>query len=502
MKYPKTWDGPNPVGEAKVRAMQNIDAPFLSVRGPGYTARKRGGFLEVRGGDKRVLVAWPGQLANAPQTALVATNGWRVFRERTLLSDTARSVGSSSAETRLGGHLYVLKRGVSTNTVDLYDFTGRAPARDVLTFASSFQAALVYNTVPARFVNDAWGFGLFLTFGGAARYARLLEVAGEPTLSETDVHVSTSAYVFVGGVGMRFRPDMLLFFALEHRSPTAPDVEPVGFRLVARQGTADGTAWAAFTEPALQALAYPLDPASRPFATNLVPTLNAACVLFAQSLAALPVSTGEILYACRAFYMRGSTGSGVGFDAANASAYGTGAGVATAGVTILKGPLGSAQVTYRFSLPDRSLQVVSAAVSGRRVVMLVVDVGLNRYINAVPYPNPHFDTLPGVLLESEDDGDTWTSVTLPVVGSALGGLSVLSDGRFALPVRETGDEYFTIYAFRQFAQRSRIGRLSSEPDHGEMGEVVEINDRNGRAVHPMPGTPWVCDERVNPPWEV
>lgn len=50
MKYPKLWDGPNPVGEAKVRALQKVSAPFLSASGPGFSAAKMGALSEVFGG--------------------------------------------------------------------------------------------------------------------------------------------------------------------------------------------------------------------------------------------------------------------------------------------------------------------------------------------------------------------------------------------------------------------------------------------------------------------
>jgi hypothetical protein len=48
-KYPKLWDGPNPVGEARLRGLEMLDAPYLTVSGPGFSAHKRGGFREVYG---------------------------------------------------------------------------------------------------------------------------------------------------------------------------------------------------------------------------------------------------------------------------------------------------------------------------------------------------------------------------------------------------------------------------------------------------------------------
>lgn len=47
MTYPKLPDGPHPVGEAKVRFMKTLDAPYLSASGPGWSAHKTGGFSRV-----------------------------------------------------------------------------------------------------------------------------------------------------------------------------------------------------------------------------------------------------------------------------------------------------------------------------------------------------------------------------------------------------------------------------------------------------------------------
>lgn len=47
IKYPKLHNGPHPVGEAKVRFMQTLDAPYLSASGNGWLARKSGDFSSV-----------------------------------------------------------------------------------------------------------------------------------------------------------------------------------------------------------------------------------------------------------------------------------------------------------------------------------------------------------------------------------------------------------------------------------------------------------------------
>lgn len=46
---PKLWDGANAVGEAKMRMLELIDAPYLTASGPGFVARKKGAFREVVG---------------------------------------------------------------------------------------------------------------------------------------------------------------------------------------------------------------------------------------------------------------------------------------------------------------------------------------------------------------------------------------------------------------------------------------------------------------------
>lgn len=52
MKYPKLRNGPSPVGEAMVRALQQTDAPYLtSQTADGIIARKSGYFQEVEGGE-------------------------------------------------------------------------------------------------------------------------------------------------------------------------------------------------------------------------------------------------------------------------------------------------------------------------------------------------------------------------------------------------------------------------------------------------------------------
>lgn len=48
MKYPKRWNGPSPVGEALVRALERTGAPYLTaMTADGVTARKRGQFSDV-----------------------------------------------------------------------------------------------------------------------------------------------------------------------------------------------------------------------------------------------------------------------------------------------------------------------------------------------------------------------------------------------------------------------------------------------------------------------
>lgn len=47
MTFPKLWNGPDAAGEAKIRQLQQLDAPYLTASGPGFVASKKGAFCEV-----------------------------------------------------------------------------------------------------------------------------------------------------------------------------------------------------------------------------------------------------------------------------------------------------------------------------------------------------------------------------------------------------------------------------------------------------------------------
>lgn len=127
MKYPRIWgdrqgnDVARIVGEAKVRALQAVDAPYLSASGPGFVSRKSGEFQNVtlRGhstkGAERVpnliSVGWSGNTNNLNDTAIFTRSisndrfeppesGLSGFRER----DTDRAVTTTQYAVRhLGG---------------------------------------------------------------------------------------------------------------------------------------------------------------------------------------------------------------------------------------------------------------------------------------------------------------------------------------------------------------------------------------------------------------
>lgn len=48
MKYPKLWEGASPVGESHIRALEGVDAPFLTKQGVDSLSLKKGEFREVR----------------------------------------------------------------------------------------------------------------------------------------------------------------------------------------------------------------------------------------------------------------------------------------------------------------------------------------------------------------------------------------------------------------------------------------------------------------------
>ena len=76
MKFPKLLDGPNPVGEAKARHLETIDAPFLTAIGPGFVASKKGPFSEVTGVQESKPVIYDGWFSfSEPDAGSVIVHG-------------------------------------------------------------------------------------------------------------------------------------------------------------------------------------------------------------------------------------------------------------------------------------------------------------------------------------------------------------------------------------------------------------------------------------------
>lgn len=109
---PKLWDGPDAVGESKVRQLAQVDAPYLSAAGPGFVAATKGGFSEVFRTGTPVPVAGEGWLSassgGAAEVVLAATSTlYAPFKRRGAVSqaDPGMAMGSNLTPDGRGGAL-------------------------------------------------------------------------------------------------------------------------------------------------------------------------------------------------------------------------------------------------------------------------------------------------------------------------------------------------------------------------------------------------------------
>jgi hypothetical protein len=186
---PKLWHGANPVGEARLRGLQQVDAPYLTARAPGFSAHKRGMFSEVYGGgteetseddpyilsNVRVLEQEGG---GAFRYALVSQES-RV-KERlygttpamfNLQLDTAKHLGGGTVAQVLstdgniadgeGGWVFPVLYDVSRGTTRFFEFPPRTKKRGNLAFhVAGFQSNEYY----INYMLDEW----WLAAGGWA----------------------------------------------------------------------------------------------------------------------------------------------------------------------------------------------------------------------------------------------------------------------------------------------------------------------------------------------
>jgi len=223
----------------------------------------------------------------------------------------------------------------------------------------------------------------------------------------------------------------------------------------------------------------------------------------------LPTDDGEIIMFVRAMRTINTLYEEQYFtacDAPNADPYGSDATSATAGITILKGTPGKRKVIARLKVTGRAQDVHSAAVSGSRIVALVIESRFDRYHNidiaAQSFPNADFETAEPILLFSNDNGASWAAITLPTVRRYVGQLSVAGDGRFLLPVMLSGGEDWGVFAFPSpdSDDWAIVGRISVEDEHSMMGCVFNV--ASGSKWHSAtPGQPWLSDDKITPPWE-
>ena len=116
---PKLWDGPNAVGEARMRALEQVATPYISASGPGFTASKKGQFSEVTGSttapEEVVEANWWSTSNNADEVVVIT--GGKDYRSLF----QPRGHISNAAAGRTGSGTILSSDGRGTGFLSTYD---------------------------------------------------------------------------------------------------------------------------------------------------------------------------------------------------------------------------------------------------------------------------------------------------------------------------------------------------------------------------------------------
>lgn len=520
MKYPKLWDGPSPVGEAMVRALQQTDAPFLTTIAPdGTIAKKMGALSEVSGKVAIDFLTYQGVLQDSSHKVRIwgAQSGHkRYLRRGTLIDDQPDRypVAPVREMARGAGRCFGLSGSTTiVSSIVQFDVHSIGPtggAKQLFSF-DVFDGQLPHFVVPAKidgqrtqgihYLHRVAGHGSAVE----SRFKRIfMGEDGVETQDHTVYEFSWPYGRFYGGRIARTRPNALRHYAAD---VLIPDLgEPSQFTVSVRDGDGLGQAWQSSGDSGFEGL----------FASNGASATERPVWGFAyvardtrQTMQILPTDDGEVLMFVRSMRAINTLYGGAYFvacDPANADTYADDAAFATAGITILKGVPGSLQVIARLKIAGRALDIHSAAVSGSTIVALVTESRFDRYtytdITAQSFNNADFETAEPLLLFSEDNGVSWAVIALPTVRRHVGQLSVAGDGRFLLPVMLTGNEDWGVFAFPSPGSDDWeiVGRFGVEGEHAIAGCVFNVA-RGGRWHSATPGQRWLSDDKIQPPWE-
>jgi hypothetical protein len=526
MQYPKVWGEGSQVarivGEARERGLQMVNSPYLSASGPGFSAHKKGQFSEVHitgeavGGEVRTFITWHYMPYYSPFAPLFTQfyqpeygffrgeqPGRKLFKRLGVLADHPQFVYIPSINETTPSTIESYRWVVPRPCLESFRF-----GRDVLRVSDEISSAKtralvtrIYRIGPdgkrVKEVIETEGkdsnwmyYDRYDTDDEATNHAIHCASTGGASVwlyqsrqgllkieSSTDGLVATQTDDYLPPL-YRASPTKLVSWYIPETImiPTVSYLETDN----------SGNITAEFDEPAASALVYP-----------------EGDTWLQRRFLPVPLNTGEFLVFSRSW--RG----GGGFDVDNVIPYPSYDGdfppPRTQGALVFRGSPGSLAVVQRIQIPDMTLDVLEANVSGSTVVAVVAQawhesVGSLGTLSVLYY-GYYRNSRTVRLWYTTDNGDTWALFDTGLAFDNVGSLSVSRRGKFLLPI-SNGVEWEVKEFAVPSAEWKTVARIPRDAyltgwSH-KAGAVLEVGPKAD--TNPMPGAPWVCDENVPPPW--
>lgn len=481
MKYPKLWDGPSPIGEALVRALQRTGSPFLSAEAGDVRAGTMGKFSEVtQGVDAGFLSigyrgsAPPYRVAGSGHVRHPFVAKGRLDRASAQGNPALAYVGAGKSVTLVSG---TAPHPLLSRTVREL-LTTRTGASFTTVLSESENLFQIESVVPGAInlseTGPSWSYGVSgkRLVGAELRpvYARWVPEDKAFVIHELPITQNTPALAIMRDLTpMRIcRVGALKLLALV---PVEPSIDVVGdpshFHLSRLALSEDnGVSWSLLPPGDVTDAMVPTDGATGAAFAN---ELRA----FAAGLTIVPLVDGSwALTAVTRLYAAGGTIAERAYELLVFH-------ITEAGSALLwQSPTTAVPETVAFLLADQ----------------LMIQI--------------YFTGDTGTLVRFSPDLSTADTVDIPWLPANHGAMQPLSPTELVIPAFADG-KYSLFVSGDKGATWGAAGTIDSKAPSPSLSDPVlqrytmlAITRRAGALpAHTFPGAPWVGDGRKTPPWE-
>lgn len=467
MKYPKLWNGPSPVGEALVRALQRTGSPFLSAHAGDVTAGTMNGPSEVKRGSEGLLLSLghpydtERQLARAKdaRTPFTKSSGW--------------GGGNTRAVLHLAGGFGLVLQPVALGVTGVLRTRSGSTLQPFATFTHDVAVGapntVFWSVAGSRYLTDgvarwSYGFAYRATEGGVSRASYSYTLDGGETWATQSLAFGEPGYTTGFPRVARLTPTSLLMLM-----PAYGRIDRTALLLLGDNGASYQQ-----IDPgplvADHATAYPHGSVTR-FAT-WVNGLG-ICALADESV--LVVAGGD-LYS----------------------------------PTLLPSPAGTLRL-YRVNKNGGGALLHAATPSGSAYLQELDPFDQPFVVGSRPVFLARCDDAgeAPTLFVGSPDGSTWETRPMPRPQYATGHLFALDEATLACPMYDADTGEHRLFATTDFGatwtKRALIHGDAPAPNPTDRAlarfGVVTLVRRGRLPAHIFPGAPWVGDARIAPPWE-